>query len=284
MICKFKGCNNKAIGSKCGLCNKHYIRYTRGGNMLHKEDFIRENAFLDYTEHMAYTLGLLYSDGYLIEHGKEGRFGGRKYQIGLKMNDIECVYCASDYIGVSMFVNSTLRKKEGTIFYDFRVSSNDLYKRLNLLGMTLDKSVNQRVPKIPLKLMRHFIRGLLDGDGTIGLDGHVGIVLAGDLAFYLKNLLYHEDIVSTLRTIDNSSKYELYDLSIPSSNNNALKFMHWIYKDANYYLIRKWERYQYQITYRANIKYKNKRRKCQEYGDIYYDSLIDDDIVYSDGE
>ena len=74
------------------------------------------------------------------------------------------------------------------------------------------------------------------------------------------------------------SGYELYGLSLNISNHNSVKFLDWIYKDAHYYLSRKYE--QYIAISNKTYKYpKYSRRRVHEYGDVFYDSIKDDDIV-----
>lgn len=271
MKCKIEGCNNKAL--RLGCCRKHYVpNKTYKGN---KKDYIKPSAFYDYTECMAYCLGVLYSDGYLIK-GKDGR----QPQLGLKMNDKEVVDIVANYIGIEQFIGETLRKDVGTTFYSFRLSCKELCDRLNYLGLTFDKSYSQRVPAIPLHLMRHFIRGLLDGDGHIASieQPRVSLLVAGDLAFYLNNLLYNYGFDSNLQAISTRSNYDLYGLSLNISNRNSVKFLDWLYKDAHYYLSRKHTQY-IAISNKIYKCPKYSRRRVHEYGDIFYDSIKDDDIV-----
>lgn len=271
MKCKIYDCDNEAF--RLGCCKKHYIpKKSYKGN---KKDYIKPKCFCDYTECMAYCLGILYSDGYLIKPKD-----GRQSQLGLKMNDKEVVDIVAKYIGVAQFVGETLRKDVGSTFYSFRLSCQELCDRLNYLGLTFDKSYNQRIPKIPLHLMPHFIRGLLDGDGHIASieQPRVSLLVTGDLALYINNLLYNYGFDTDLQAISTKSGYELYGLSLNISNHNSVKFLDWIYKDAHYYLSRKYE--QYIAISNKTYKYpKYSRRRVHEYGDVFYDSIKDDDIV-----
>lgn len=268
-ICKEVGCNNKSVCK--GLCNKHYLRLTRGCRKPLSE-YVREDAFLDYTECMAYSLGLLYSDGYILKGYK-----GRQYQVGLKLNDYEPVEIVASYIGIKHAIKYTDRAN-GNPFHSFRISSDALYMRLSKLGLTIDKSFNQRVPKLPLSLYKHFLRGLVDGDGHINRLHHtVSIILAGDLAYYILNLLNNYSYTCDLSVVKNKSGFDLYRVSIPTRNNNSLRFLDWIYGDSNYHMLRKYNLYKDIKLLRENITYCT-RRGVQENSDIY-NSIIDDDIV-----
>ena len=275
MICIIDGCNNKAIGSKCGLCNKHYLQKKRGCRPR-SEDLVPLNAFEDYTELMAYSLGLLYSDGFILKAYQEGR----QRQLGLKMNDEDAVRFVAEYLNVQDRVKYN-KRKNGTKseFWEFRISSDRLVSKVEKLGLTMTKSFNQLVPKIPQSLMRHFIRGLIDGDGSLSNDTHqVSIIAFGDLAWYLHYFLRNLGFENTINLNKQCAKINLYGIKVYASCDNSLNFLNYLYKDSNYYMNRKYQQYLFIKNNPKQIYNTKIRGRIQECSDIY-NPLVDDDIV-----
>lgn len=115
------------------------------------------------TEEKAYWLGFIYTDGY----------------ISPKLNALRIEIKSTDYLHLQKFANifgrkvyyanRTLGDKTFTSCY-VSIYSKKIIKDLNNLGIVnkkSDKDVYNFFEYIPKRLMRHFIRGVFDGDGTI---------------------------------------------------------------------------------------------------------------------
>lgn len=110
------------------------------------------------TEEKAYWLGFLYADGYVSN----------------KTNHIELALALKDEKHIKkfcLFINyqGTINKNEERVRISFqnKKMKNDLIK----LGCTPNKSLTIKFPQenvIPNKLIKHFVRGYMDGDGYIG--------------------------------------------------------------------------------------------------------------------
>lgn len=151
------------------------IRVDELGNeeeVVFKKIRYNENFFKEWTDEMAYVLGLIYTDGNL--HIRKARSG---YELGV------LTFGQKDRELVEKFLNlmdcdATIRFKErrelknttaGELYY-FSIGNNDIAKDLMNLGVTPNKSLNMKFPEIPSEYLRHFIRGLFDGDGCVYLD------------------------------------------------------------------------------------------------------------------
>lgn len=174
-------------------CNKHwgtpkianifYVRPSTIAGLLRKHNIVlrnnREKSLKYYcdehyfdvidTEHKAYWLGFLYADGYVIAPGNKhsGQIG-----IALNVKDIEILEKFKNdlkYTGdIKVYTNKTAY---GTVTYArIVISSPVLYNSLVNKGVVTQKSLIIKFPSsnvIPQQLIQPFIRGYLDGDGSI---------------------------------------------------------------------------------------------------------------------
>ncbi len=156
--------------------------------VVYKKIRYNENFFKEWSAEMAYVLGLIYTDGNLyVRKDKSG------YELGIlsfAQKDKELV---EKFLKL-MDCDATIRFKErrefakttaGELYY-FSIGSNDIAKDLLKLGLTPNKSLDMVFPEIPDKFMRHFIRGLFDGDGSVYLESRKSIrvkLLSGSKGF-----------------------------------------------------------------------------------------------------
>lgn len=207
---------------------------------LQQNHDLRENYFAKIdTEEKAYFLGLLLTDG-SIRKGKRGHQSTLRLQ--LKVEDEYMI------LNLKKALNST-----NTIEYDKRPGKkcagieivnqkicNDLAKfqiipnktyLLNDIGINL----------IPKHLQRHYLRGLIDGDGSIGIEepyNQPWIYFCG----YNKNF-----VMGFQRVIDDFLKEEKHN-KLSKDNvykckwkgaKKVSKILIWLYEDATIYLERK---------------------------------------------
>lgn len=146
-----------------------------------------EGFFDELTEKSAYWLGFLYADGYVrMKDGKSGEVKLKlkdtdKSHIEKFLNDLECdkpIKCGVD--NKSKFCSVT-------------VYSNKMVNTLIELGCMNNKTFKITFPKLEFNLLRHFVRGYFDGDGSISKNSNKWSVIniAGNENFIpsLKNFL-----------------------------------------------------------------------------------------------
>jgi hypothetical protein len=107
---------------------------------------------------MAYVLGLWWTDGYMYlkPHGA--------HEIEIASNDRDHLEVVAQVIGG----NYTLRKVSKTSeCYEVTFCSKEMYRDLEGLGGTPRKSRTMGFPDVPTELLPHFVRGVVDGDGTL---------------------------------------------------------------------------------------------------------------------
>ena len=200
------------------------------------------------TEEKAYWLGFLYADGSVSLKNKGGAL-----ELGLAKIDENHLYKFCDSVGKERKVSNKIVKLEDKEFEAVRLHlcSYEMATDLINLGCTQNKSLTLNFPtedKVPNYLIRHFIRGYIEGDGCIGLYYgriHFSVIgtknfLNGMIKTFNENL---KDIgVLNLHKQDKRFKNDV-TTSISKSGEYALKILNYLYEDCTIYLDRKYEKY-----------------------------------------
>lgn len=225
--------NGLVVDRKKYHCNEHYFDTIDSGDK-------------------AYILGLLWSDGCnSVNIGK--------ITIQLQERDKQILEDISEAIQSDRplwFSNLNVKNHNWSNTYAFTIRSKYMSDLLSSYGMVPRKSLVLEFPKwLDKSLYSHFIRGYMDGDGSIcysqqknvlrinmvGTKNFLNIVQKICSEIDVKTYLYHKDG-------HNDATYTLYT----TSNSGTLKFLQWIYNDANLKLQRKFDKYQ-QALYNYNI-------------------------------
>lgn len=120
------------------------------------------------TEEKAYWLGFLYADGYVNKNSNSIEFC-------LQEKDYSHVVKFSRFMGINDL--SRIKRKtvllNGKKYFSYRITITDKLLKENLieLGCVPNKSLILKFPsekQVPKYLVRHFVRGYIDGDGSIG--------------------------------------------------------------------------------------------------------------------
>lgn len=137
-----------------------------GINTRLKNRYILDENYFDCidTESKAYILGFIYADGFV---------GDEKFNnIVIAVNDLEIL----EFIAKEFKFTGNIRKTKKGGFenskcgYSLNFSSKIMASRLREIGLYPNKSLTiDTLPQIDKKLVRHFIRGYFDGDGSIVL-------------------------------------------------------------------------------------------------------------------
>ena len=210
------------------------------------------------SEDKAYFLGLLYTDG--CNYEKDGiikidLLEEDSYILEYLKNCVEYTEMVSHYPSERKIINGE--------YYDCKPScrlqmrNKHMSSTLASYGVVAHKSSCGKYIKdniIPEYLYNHFVRGLIDGDGGISYwidnqtTGHkkfqINFCSTSDsvekLAYYLGN---HFDCTPTIasRYPDRDNNNKQFCIS---GNNVVRRITDWLYKDAHYYLKRKYEKYQ----------------------------------------
>ncbi|EJT5937256.1 hypothetical protein N2W52_002024 [Clostridium perfringens] len=140
-----------------------------GIEIINKQNLVRvdESKFEKIeSEEQAYWLGFLYADGNIY---------GNRVELGLKQDDIEHLKKFKNFMKFNGEVKSKVIKLNGKTYNSCRISFNSkkVADDLKNLGCVPKKSLVLRFPTydiVPKHLMKHFIRGYVDGDGSVMWD------------------------------------------------------------------------------------------------------------------
>ena len=230
---------------------------------LHKSRQIysfNENYFKTIDdEHKAYWLGFIAADGCVLEPtyqiskrtGKIIRKEQGALQIGLQEKDKAHLEKFQKDIKDTHKINFSKKRKA----YDIKILSNIICMDLQQYNIVPRKSLVLEFPdNIREDLLRHFIRGYFDGDGSIAFCknkkgvisiGSIQVSIIGTVMFLntLNNIL-EDELQFKGKVVDLGNRHKPVTKTIFfSSIAHTKKFLDFIYKDSTIYLDRKYERY-----------------------------------------
>lgn len=116
------------------------------------------------SEEKAYWLGFLYADGSVSSQNNN-------IELALAEKDYEHLVKFSSFMGIKKDKIKKRVNKKNFISYRVIITNKDLKQDLIDKGCTPRKSLTLLFPseeKVPKHLLKHFVRGYIDGDGSIG--------------------------------------------------------------------------------------------------------------------
>lgn len=218
------------------------------------------------SEEKAYFLGLLYADGNLSKRGYGITISLQYQDVGI-LNKLSNIIYGFEKIRIdsvdSLQNDGTILKRQYAVF---NIYSKKMHKDLQNQGCPPDKAFIIKFPEINDDLVRHFIRGIVDGDGCICVanKSRPVIDITSNLEF-LEGLekwctdklnISFNKIQRRHKDRDNSTR----NLQLTSFN-QIKKFLDLIYVDSTVYLERKFEKYK-EFNSILDEKEKNKNLKC----------------------
>lgn len=187
---------------------------------------------LDYfekdTEGAAYFYGLLLADGCISDRGK--------VSIALKTEDSYILQNLKTELKLNSEVRNTMRKdcdKYSQLCFTIESISNSLRS----LGMEPRKSTKEIAPE-RFTNNRHFWRGLVDGDGSVGTTTS-RVYLCGSQTLCTQFLEYCKSINPAINTKVTLMKGNLYRTTLAGVK--AATILNELYSDCEFKLIRKYE-------------------------------------------
>lgn len=244
----------KECGEKFGLsiyqCNQILkakgIRHWSQQEIFNKD--MNEHYFDNIdTEEKAYFLGWFHSD-WIIFHHKPKSCKNNLYKLSLGLNSDDS-YMIQNFLNA---INSTYkihhRKRKISIcgseekeYYESSVNINSklLYDGLQKWGTEEHK--HHSIAYIKPELFRHYVRGLFDGDGWYSLnDSDPSRNRKPCWNFCSPNKDFIKELVNILPFKHSGLKYSKDNVvRVRWSTEDTARITHWLYDDANIYLIRK---------------------------------------------
>nr|DAV25209.1 MAG TPA: hypothetical protein [Caudoviricetes sp.] len=205
-------------------------------------------------EEKAYWLGFIAADGCIYKHNNS-------YCMTITLQERDGEHL--NKLISSINGNNTIYRKEnqecklsGSInnYYKLDLNSKEIYHDLMKYGVSERKSSVLSFPHFLNKdLIRHYLRGYLDGDGWITTAGKeksgfqyyiTGMIATKEFCEELMDYLYDELGISKVK-LQLHSNFENNNMCIwkKKGTNQIRKILDFLYKDANIYLDRKYNKY-----------------------------------------
>lgn len=191
------------------------------------------------TEEKAYWLGFMYADGYITQD-----YVG----IALSTEDIDHLY----KFKTALNSNHNIKTYEGSTTYARLIIKSEKMKNdLIINGCVYNKSLILKFPDsriLPKELIKHFIRGYFDGDGSLVLSkGSNNFKICGTMEFL-------KEVINCFNTYIPEYRFneKLYKRKKDNKNNYYISYggrlktytvMRWLYENSTIYLERKYKRY-----------------------------------------
>ena len=204
------------------------------------------------SEHKAYWLGFIYADGSITKKVYEkGSYTYRlrmelmfedKYILEQMALDLESDLKPKEYYNdTSHFEGYNKPKHTAYIMFSSKKMGEDLVK----LGVVPNKTlILKSLPSIPDNLMKHFIRGYFDGDGSVYLtkDNTIKTAFYGthDFINSIQDFLIKELDLTKKKITDQKEANVSF---VGMAKQESEKIYHYMYDEATIFLNRKYEKY-----------------------------------------
>lgn len=230
---------------------KYKVTYTVNQDFFSKID----------TEEKSYILGFICADGHIDATA-------HRLTITLQDSDYRLLYAIREAMSSTHPIKRHIKtinpytRSDNTILEQCSLSINGKQLILPLVDMglsgkktyTLDDSI---VNYIPEHLIRHFLRGFMDGDGNITWgkkysSGNKYIVqVCGNKEFLLGTFQKYFPSNCSLYRYKNAKQCYAWKIS---DKQKVLEFLNYLYKDAKIYLDRKYKIYQFAMwSYKTEL-------------------------------
>lgn len=191
------------------------------------------------SEEKAYVLGFMYADGYI-----SGKYFGFKQSAKDKeiLEKIRIVLKSKHKIGE--YINNN-GYGQGKAYCSLVISNEKMVSDLQNLGVAFNKSKILQFPnqeQVPSYLLRHFVRGYFDGDGSIykvaqGDTYRVSFTGTQDFLTGI-SIFFRDNGVNTVSQVYKYNDKDIYDYKIGGRNNVKI-IRDILYNDASIFMDRK---------------------------------------------
>lgn len=183
--------------------------------------------FNKWSRDMAYVLGFWFADGHMAKTG---------YNISFTSIDREHLDAVAEKIGVP----NSVYFADGC--YRLVFSRKEAWQNLSALGGVPAKSLIAEFPTVPTRFLRDFIRGYVDGDGSLGWTNLpnssvplISVVGTQPFLLDLKRLVLEQ----TGLELNGIYKAEDHVAFLKATGVKAKCFTHWLYQNKGMSLQRK---------------------------------------------
>lgn len=211
-------------------------------NYKNKSRFLKHNYFDNIdNEQKAYMLGFIFADGSI-------NLKNYRLTIDLASKDMDILIKFSNELYGRNLVKNYTRNNKNYIKLD--VNSKYLITQLLKYNITSNKTLSAKYPQMIAKeYNKHFIRGIIDGDGCIYIPKSnrdspcVLLIGTRDICDNVSEILNKElNLKSYFCKVHDQDISIMTEIKI-SNFKQCKKMLDWLYKDSKIYLDRKYDKY-----------------------------------------
>ena len=206
-------------------------------NRNHPRLAVNENYFKTWSPEMAYILGFILADGCIVKGIYKGYSDALKF--GVQKRDIDILEKIKKELSSNHKISPSLNA------FHLGITSQIIVDDLKKLGIIYRKSLRENVPIVPREYIKDFIRGVIDGDGSIHFDkrNHPTISVCGGkntITFIQNHFLNTFNLYSKICSVkkDENSQFLFY---IAYRSNSAKTLIDYLYTNSTLYIKRKFK-------------------------------------------
>ncbi len=128
--------------------------------------FVNERFFAAWSVEMAYILGFFAADGTMYTNRRGAHY------IEFVSTDRELIEKVQVLLNARQKIRTVTNPEPWRTAYRLQIGSAALYRDLEILGFQPRKSNVMRFPIVPVRYLKDFVRGYLDGDGCVYFGQH----------------------------------------------------------------------------------------------------------------
>lgn len=228
--------SQREIARRLNIGKTTVNRWAKELGFNHQKNTVNENFFDELNEESSYLLGYIYADGNINWNSNKSYWA------------LTITASAKDKSHLERLRNllsstKSLLYSPKTNSYRLIANSKRLCQKLIDLGITPRKSLTVNFPDLPKEQIKHFIRGIVDGDGNVRFvnrerSPYFEITIASGSELFCKGLITavkdNTGINANIRKVNKNTYIIQYSCS------RGEKLAEFIYSNASIFLERKY--------------------------------------------
>lgn len=261
ILSNYNNYSAKILGKKFGVSSSYIAKVWMDNDLKGKigrvYTLFNEDVFSKLSKSSAYMLGFICSDGCLYHH-KDSRED--IIRICIQKCDEHILNEFKTILGTNKPLHYTTNR--GKCYANLEISSNKLVEDIYNLGISTRKTWGNTIPNISNEFMPAFIRGYVDGDGSIPDKIGGNLTISGYKKNMFKLLNYLESINVFGNFVEDRRVYggeDTFGSLLVANNLQSYCICKMLYDNDEIHLNRKYERAKNIIDFvesRNEIRYK----------------------------
>lgn len=206
-------------------------------NRNHSRLSVNEDYFKKWSSNMAYILGFILADGCIIR----GTYGGYSdsLKFGVQKRDIDILEKIKKELSSKHKISICKTASH------LSIANQKIVDDLKKLRIKYKKSLKENIPAVPKKYTKDFIRGIIDGDGSINFDkkNYPTLSVCGGkntINFIRGHFFSNFDIYSKIGKVKKNKNCQ-FIYYVGYRSNSAKTLIKYLYSGAKLYLDRKFK-------------------------------------------